>query len=69
MLKLQDFKDKDYRVHDAGFEKDWAWKLIQKRFYDNEGNTKYFINVYLSDVRLWDYYRRIGKVVKPRSFC
>ena len=69
MLRLQNFRDKGYRVHDAGFESHWAWKLIQKRFYDKYRNTKYFINVYLSDMRLWDCYYKMGKVIKPRSFC
>lgn len=54
-LKLRDFKIHGYNVHGPGLEKNWAWKLIQKRFQDEKGNTKYFINVYVSDFRLWDF--------------
>ena len=61
-LKLRDFKDKDFRIYASG--NDWSWKLCQLRVYDEtsewwESNTKYFINVYISDYRLWDIWYRM----------
>ena len=55
MLKIRDFKDSEYSVSSAliGMEKDWARWLMQKKF-TSDYQTKYFINVYFSDQRLWE---------------
>lgn len=57
MLKLRDFKDMGYTVTQTGVtsksNSDWAQWLCQRRMYGNDG-TKYFVNVYVSDPRLWN---------------
>lgn len=56
MLKLQDFRDMGFKVtrteDSSPFEADTYTWLCQKPVYDEYGK-KYFINVYVSDSRLW----------------
>ena len=56
MLKLQDFRDMGFKVtrteDSSPFEADTYTWLCQKPVYDEYGK-KYFINVYVSDTRLW----------------
>ena len=59
-LKIRDFKEHGYRIYPPGLEKEWAWKLLQKKIVDKNRNTKYFINVFVSDYRLWDFYHKMG---------
>ena len=61
MLKLQDFRDRGFKVtrteDSAPFEADTYTWLCQKPVYDEYGESygkKYFINVYVSDTRLWN---------------
>ena len=62
MLNLQDFKDKGYSISNTAetsiFEKDWASKLIQKKFWNDNG-TKYFINVYMTEYDKWSCINRM----------
>lgn len=46
MLTIPDFKKSGYSKSPAGMESSWAFCLLQKRIDDNEGRTRYFINVY-----------------------
>jgi hypothetical protein len=59
MLKLQDFRDVGYSVTKcaitARMEADTYKWLIQKPVY-GESDKKYFINVFVCDIRLWDIY-------------
>lgn len=56
MLKLQDFRDMGFKVtrteYSSPFDADTYTWLCQKPVYDEYGK-KYFINVYVSDTRLW----------------
>lgn len=72
MLKLRDFKDRGYSVTKCSdtsqFEAETYKWLIQKPTYersDNHWGKKYFINVYVCDVRLWDIYDRMK--YKPQT--
>lgn len=67
-LKLRDFKEHGYRIHSSGFEKEWAWLLLQKKIINGDRNTKYFINVYVSDYRLWDCYHKMGSPMIKRHY-
>lgn len=71
MLKLRDFKDHGFVVtKHVGLEKDWAKYLIQKKVCDCYYNTKYFINVYMSDMRFWSCFDKIPKGIRQyRSYC
>lgn len=57
-FKLRDFKDNGYSVtrtdKSSPRDKDYAMWLCQRRVRDPYTyKTKYFINVYISDIRLW----------------
>jgi hypothetical protein len=71
MLKFRDFKDKGYQIYRCDkasiMEKDWATWLIQKRIYDDTGE-KYFINVYVSDMRLWDFWGKMKKGCTSKNY-
>ena len=60
-FKLRDFKDNGYNVvrcdKASPFEKDWSTWLCQKKVYSKDGSkVDYFINIYISDMRLWEGY-------------
>lgn len=46
MLTISDFKKNGYSKSPAGMESSWASCLLQKQVRDDEGRTRYFINVY-----------------------
>ncbi len=73
MLKLQDFKDKGYRIYKcreaSPSEAEWANWLVQKKISDSKG-IKYCINVYICDMRLWGIYEQtkaLHTMVKKRT--
>lgn len=65
MLSLQDFKDEGYNITDTAitspFEASWASKLIQKKFCNDEGETKYFLHVYMTEYDKWECINRMHK--------
>lgn len=72
MLKLKNFKDRGFNVTRCDktsiLEKDTYFWLAQKcvRGYNESWKKKYFINVYVSDIRLWNI--RHNFPIKSRRF-
>lgn len=63
MITLDDFKNRGYSITDTSitspFEASWASKLIQKKFWGDDDQTKYFINVYMTEYDKWDCINRM----------